>query len=657
MPKHSQWCTTIIKSMLMLTRHPQNPILLPSSNEWERKAAFNGSVVATGNAFHMVYRALSQTTFYKGQSMQVSTVGYAQSNDGIHFSEHKQLIQPEYFWEEYGCEDPRITYFEGKYYIFYTALSNYPFNADGIKVALALSDDLQRVNEKHLITPFNAKAMALFPERINGKIAAVLAVNTDRPPAHIALALFDHIEELWSESYYWKNWYASLPDHSLPVQREANDQVEVGAVPVKTDAGWLLIHSYIKNYYSDNKIFGIEAMILDPDDPFHVLGRTTHPLLVPETDYEKYGEVPNIVFPTGAVVKEDTLFVYYGGADTNTCVATCKLSELLADIQPKPLTKTTYRGEKKALLTRFDENPIMIPKEKHPWEDKAVFNPAAVYSNGKFHIIYRAMSQGNNSVFGYASSTDGLHIDERLPDPIYVPREVFEKNPRGGNGGCEDPRMTHINGRYYVLYTAYDGEHPPRVAMSSISEEDFLNKKWHWAIPKLISPPDIDDKDACIFPEKINGKYAFLHRLQSAIWLDYADDLHFYEGKYLGGSIIMEGRKNSWDNGRIGIASVPIATDKGWILLYHGIDETENHNYKVGAALLDRNNPAIVIKRLAYPILAPEMHYEKEGQIANVVFPCGSIVQNGTLFVYYGGADSVVGVATIELSHLLSELS
>jgi predicted GH43/DUF377 family glycosyl hydrolase len=641
--------------MHMLTRSAANPILLPNgSNEWEKKAAFNGSVVKQNGQFHMVYRALSNPTYYQGHNLELSTVGYAVSNDGIHFTDHKQLVKPEYLWELYGCEDPRITFFNGMYYIFYTALSNYPFNADGIKVGVATTSDMKTIEEKHLVTPFNAKAMALFPEKVDGKIAVIVAANTDRPPSKIAIALVDREEELWDETF-WHNWYAYVDDHTLPLLRTPSDQVEVGAVPVKTDNGWLLIYSYIKDYYTDQKIFGIEAALLDLNNPRKVIARTKGPLLVPETPYEKYGEVNNIAFPSGAVIHEEKLFVYYGAADTSTCVAYGNLNEILEEMEylDKPPVRSLPAGA--VTMERFDENPVLMPLPEHSWEDKAVFNPAAFYENDKVHIVYRAMSNNNLSSFGYATSIDGYHIDERHPDPIYIPREIFERNAHSeGNSGCEDPRITRIEERYYMLYTAYDGEHPPRVAMSSIAIDDFRQQKWHWAIPKLISPPDIDDKDAAIFPKKIKGKYYILHRLQSSIWIDTVDDLHFYEGNYLGGKILFQPRPDNWDRIRIGISSPPIETEKGWLLLYHGI--TENHEYMLGASLLGLHDPTEVISRLDYPILTPDMHYERDGQIPNVVFPCGAVVKDDTLFVYYGGADSVLCVATIPMEKLLSAL-
>lgn len=640
--------------MTTLKRATDNPILLPSDiNDWEKKATFNGSVVSTNDAINMVYRAQSETTYYQGHSMSLSSVGLTTSKDGVHFTKHIKFIYPEYAWELFGCEDPRITFFEDKYYIFYTALSNYPFNADSIKVGLAISSDLKSVDSKHLITPFNAKAMALFPERINGKIAVILSANTDIPPSKISIAFFDHLEEAWDKSY-WKNWYSFINDHTLPLLRSNNDQVEVGAVPLKTKYGWLLIYSYIRNYLTEQKEFGIEAILLDYNDPFRIISRTDQPLLIPEEDYERFGEVPNIVFPTGAIFQGEFLNIYYGAADTSTCLARLNADDLLDEMMSNKKTDDNRQSANRVLVKRFEENPILLPLPESPWENKAVFNPAAIYEDNKVHIVYRAMSTNNQSVFGYAVSDDGYHIRERLPDPIYIPREVFEKNVKSGYFGCEDPRITKINNRFYMLYTAYDGEHPPRVAMSSIAIDDFLARRWHWAIPKLISPPDLDDKDACIFPNRINGKYVILHRLQSSIWIDYVDDLHFYEGNYLGGNVLMEARNDFWDSGRIGISSVPIKTEEGWLLLYHGIDV--NHEYHVSACLLDLNNPSKVLKRLDYPILSPIMHYEKEGQVPNVVFPCGSILMKDTIFIYYGGGDSVLCVGTISLKFLLKAL-
>ncbi len=641
---------------MQINRSDKNPILLPSrQNTWESTAAFNGCVTKTNGTFHMLYRALSSTQIVNKNKLQLSSIGYSQSSDGENFSEHTQLFIPQESWEIYGCEDPRITFLDNKYYIFYTALSQFPFNANGIKVGLAITQDLKTITQKHPVTPFNAKAMSLFPEKINGKYAAILTANTDQPPAKISLALFDKEEEMWSNDY-WQRWYRYLDDHAIPLQRADKDQVEIGAPPIKTDYGWLLIYAYIKDYFTDHKIFTIEAALLDLHNPKIILSRITTPLLQPETNYERFGYVPNIVFPSGAQIHNDELFVYYGAADTYTCLAKCSLSELLSELND-PKNKVEHVGEAVDIsvrLHRYFENPILAPINDHEWENKAVFNPAVIKIQDKIHILYRAMSNNNVSNIGYAQTTDGYHIDQRLDKPVYVPREIFETNGSGNNFGCEDPRLTLIDERIYMCYTAYDGHNAPRVAFSSISLEDFLLQRWHWSIPKLISPPGIDDKDACVLPKTVGGKYMFFHRLQTFIWVDFVDDLHFYEGNYLGGSILLKSRPGQWDSHKVGIAAPPIETPDGWLLLYHGIGD--DHYYRVGAVLLDLDNPKQILGRTTYPLLEPEMHNEKDGQIPNVVFPCGAVVKDDTLFVYYGGADSVTDVATVKMDKVLQLL-
>lgn len=639
--------------MIKLQRSDKNPIIRPSDISWEEVAAFNGSVVKDGETYHMLYRAISDEIIHHDNRMQLSTLGYAESSDGISFSNKRQFITPEHEWEKFGCEDPRITKFGDTYYIFYTALSTYPFSAPGIKSAVALTKDFKTIERKSLVTPFNSKAMTLFPEKVHGKMAAILTANTDMPPSKISIAYFDRDDELFQQAY-WENWYASLDDHALSLQRNDQDHVEIGAPPLKTKEGWLLLYSYIQGYFTDNKVFTIEALLLDHDDPKKVLGRTEYPLLIPEKEYELYGYVPNIVFPSGALINNDELYVYYGGADKVTCLATCPLPDLMKEIKPTTTTHIMPSANDAMQLERFSENPILRPNPDHAWESKYVFNPAAVYEDGKVYIVYRAMGDKNISVMGLAISTDGLHIDERLPDPIYVPREPFETNDGETYSGCEDPRIVKIDDRFYMTYTAYDGHTPPRVALTSITVSDFLNRKWDaWEKPKLISPPGIDDKDACVFPKKVDGQYMILHRFPPSIWIDFADDLEFNDDKYIQGQVLLEPRHDKWDKDKIGIAGPPLETPDGWLLLYHGI---ENGVYKTGAVLLKHENPLHILAETDEPILEPVLKWEKEGWINNVVFPCGNVIIGDTLFVYYGGADTVVGVATIKLQKLLDNL-
>lgn len=631
--------------MPLARRSPKNPILWPNrENAWEAEAAFNGCAAQDRSTIHLLYRAESAPTRVGNDELHLSTIGHAVSRGGARFVSRSQLIRPEYEWERFGCEDPRITKLGGKYYVFYTALSTYPFGPDGIKVGLAVTKDFKTL-EKHPVTPFNAKAMALFPGRVKGKMAAILTANTDRPPARIALAFFDKEEDLWSKSY-WDRWYADLGAHALELVRDPNDHVEVGAPPVLTKDGWLLIYSYIRNYFSGNRIFGIEAVLLDRDDPHKIISRTERPILVPEEEYELYGRVPNIVFPTGAFVKGDTLHIYYGAADTTCCLATCSLTELLDEMRASTMK-----------LKRFEGNPIIVPDPGHEWEAKATCNPGAVLLDGRVRLLYRSISEDDTSTMGYASLKDGFHLEERLREPAYVPREAFEKKVRPGVGsGCEDPRLTLIGDTVHMCYTAYDGTHP-RIALTSIAKKDFAAKRWNWTKPTLISPPEVEDKDAAIFPKKIGGKYAILHRLGASVWLDFVDDLRFEGKRWLGGRVLMRPRTGIWDSRKIGIGGPPIETKKGWLLLYHGISKRDDRHYHVRAALLDLKNPAKVLARTKFPIFEPEAPYERHGLVPNVVFPCGSALLDGRLIIYYGGGDRVVGAASIKLAQLLERIA
>jgi len=327
-------------------------------------------------------------------------------------------------------------------------------------------------------------------------------------------------------------------------------------------------------------------------------------------------------------------------------------------------------------LERFEGNPILRPDSRHLWETKAAFNPAAIYDGGKVHILYRAIGETDVSVLGYASSLDGLHINERLDKPAYVPREPFEGvslsrqygseassiyvSGGGGAGGCEDPRLTRIGEQIYMTYVAYDGHSHPRVALSSIHINDFLNKKWNWKKPVLITPPNIVDKNACILPEKINGKYVIFHRVFPNILIDFVDDLDF-DGKtrWLEGQFKIPTRalSSDWDNLKVGCGSPPIKTKEGWLLIYQAVGSNDESRYKIGAMLLDLKDPTKVLARTRTPILEPMASYENEGWKAGVVYPCGAVVIDDRLFVYYGGADMVVCVASVKIEPFLNQLA
>lgn len=645
----------IEKSMLKLNRIPENPLIAPqASDEWEAQATFNPAVIYSDGVYHMLYRALSSPKEHYGTTLPLSTIGHAVSTDGIHFIDRKQFIKPDYDWELYGCEDPRITKIDDLYYIFYTALSTYPFSPDGIKVGLAITRDFQTIQEKHLVTPFNAKAMSLFPEMINGKLAAILTTDTDRPPAKIGIAYFDKREEIWDHAY-WKNWYDYISDHALQIQREPSDHIEIGAPPLKTEKGWLLIYSYIKNYFSEARNFGIEGILLQENNPLKITARTEESLLSPEELYEKEGLVNNVVFPSSAVIKDDVLSVYYGGADTVCCLATCNRSALLRDmkreIQTLQDTLTTEVGP--VMFTRFNENPIIKPTE-HSWEKASVVSPTAVSDETSVHLFYGAISDKGTASIGYARSNDGLHIDFRSEEPVYVPRESFETNFEGNPHGSSNPKMTRIDGRYYLCYTTFDGKHTTGIGLTSIAEDDLQRNVWNWETTRRISWPGTPYYEACLFPEKINGAYTFLVSKDEGIYLDYLDDLSFNNGKTLQGDLLIRQREDKWDSGKIGIGCPPVLTKDGWLLLYDGV--TKSNMTGIGCLLMDRNNPTNILARMGYPILIPQTAYEHQGNNPNTVLSGGSVLKDNTLTVYYAAGGSVIGIASINMVQLLDEL-
>lgn len=633
----------------------ENPILKPDPlHHWESYATFNGTIHKNDKTYYLLYRAMGDEQIIGGRKVRLSVIGKAESMDGVHFDKRNIFIEPQFKWEMFGCEDPRMTKIDDTYYIFYTALSNYPPNQRSIKVAVALSKDLKTITEKHLVTPFNAKAMTLFPEKINNLYTVLLSVNTDNPPSYIGIAQFEKIETLWDESF-WKEWYQNFysnpthHSHIVHLKRVNSDQVEIGAPPLKTKEGWILFYSYIKHYLSENveKQFRIEAALLDLHNPKRSIGRVETPILTPEAEYEVNGTIPQIVFPEGALIEGNEVKIYYGGADTCCAQASMKLDELFNQFE----TNTPYTLKCK----KFLHNPLLIPHPEAKWESRAVFNPAAIEIDNVTYLIYRTMSEDNLSYLGLALSYDGRLIDERLDGPIYPFRSSWEKPARKGlPAGCEDPRITRIGDILYMCYTAYNGE-IARLAFTSISVENFVKRNFDtWAKPKIISPPGIFDKDGVLFPEKINGKYVFFHRIEPNIIIDSVDTLDF-DNAFLGQQGYIVPRTGSWDGTKIGINTPPIKTKDGWLAFYHGISKID-HNYRLGAFLLDLKDITKVVAQTPYPILEPETVFEKEGIVNNVVFPCGLVQRGEEIFLYYGGADKVVCGATINMNELLDYL-
>ena len=327
-----------------------------------------------------------------------------------------------------------------------------------------------------------------------------------------------------------------------------------------------------------------------------------------------------------------------------------------------------YKSIVPAVLQRTHHNPILKPDTNYSWENSAVFNSGAIYLDNKVHFIYRAITSDGESVFGYAASGNGLNVDERSTEPVYVTKKnlgievldlefpsTFSYQSGNSSSGCEDPRLTQVSDTIYMTYTGFNSSSPPCVELTSISVTDFLNKQWNWKKPIRISPPNEMHKNWVIFPEKINGHYAVLHSLTPQILIEYLDTLH--HNAFTIKSCYRPTEKNTrWDNWIRGIGPPPIKTSEGWLILYHAMDRKDPNKYKIGAMLLDLLNPTKILYRVNHPILEPDAVYENEGYKSGVVYACGAVVINKLLMVYYGAADTVLCVASINLETLLYNL-
>ena len=415
-----------------------------------------------------------------------------------------------------------------------------------------------------------------------------------------------------------------------------------------TTHGLLVIYDASYRHAGNTQLLQVGGALFSLSDPDELIWRSVAPL------WEKLLPVgSNVLCPLGAAFQEEQVYLYYAS----------KKGEVFTVNFPQPFP--SVRAKKSfANLKRFYKNPIIVPDPANEWESEATFNPAALYDDGKVHLLYRAVGRGGISCFGYASSKDGFHFEKVPSEPAYIPRKDFEgvhTKPTQitdlyksgcGWGGCEDPKLTAMDGRIYLTYVAFNGYSHPRIALSSIDQADFHKKKWNWEDPVLISRPGVTNKSGCLLPEKIKGKYVIFHRVFPHILIDYKDDLKFDDGRWLEGKHRITTRPGMWDSRKISVGATPIKTDTGWLVIYHAIDDRDDSRYKIGAMILALEDPSRVLFRTSNPILEPEEHYENEGK-PGIVYPCGAVVLKNELFVYYGGGDRVACCATTQLDQFV----
>ena len=399
----------------------------------------------------------------------------------------------------------------------------------------------------------------------------------------------------------------------------------------------------------------IGLVIFDKKDTNRIVWRSRDPIWKSEAWFSKN----NICETLGMIVKDDNLFFYFS---INNSIITVSLSEKDLSIHI-PVNAT--------VLERHKKNPIISPHSENKWESEAIFNPATLIDdNGHIHLIYRAIGFDGVSRLGYGYSEDGIHFNGRLDVPIFAlgdPRnrdkviKIYNPKlyPSGGSwGGCEDPRAVRIDGRIYITFNAFDGWDFIRIAAVSISEKDFFDKKWKWSKPILISPPNQINKNWVLFPEKIKGKFAILHSISPKVQVDLVDKLEDLEkAKHtIKSEFKQDSTKKGWDTWVRGVGPPPLKTKKGWLVLYHAMDHRDPYKYKLGALLLDLKDPQKVIARSKEPILEPEMWYENDWK-PGVVYSCGAVIKNDILFVYYGGGDKHVCMASSPIEEIFKKLN
>jgi len=296
-------------------------------------------------------------------------------------------------------------------------------------------------------------------------------------------------------------------------------------------------------------------------------------------------------------------------------------------------------------LTRLTTEPVLKPVKEHEWEKAGVFNAAVVHHNGLYHMVYRATDLGGDgkygkyiSALGYAVSVD-LLTWHRYKEPVLTNSVPQEQR------GPEDPRIVRIDNIFYMTYVGYRGRVPNDFRICLATSRDLV----HWDRKGILL--DEPNKNASLFPVKIEGKYWLLHRRHPDIWICYSEDLKTWTGH----KKIMSPIPDTWNQTRIGIAGPPVEINEGWFLIFHGVDKL-NH-YRLGAALLDREDPSRVSARQFEPIIEPELDWEINGYVPNVIFSCATVLQGNRIYCLYGGADTVIGAAYIDLLDVVFEKS
>ena len=337
-------------------------------------------------------------------------------------------------------------------------------------------------------------------------------------------------------------------------------------------------------------------------------------------------------------------------------------------------------------MIKVKSEGIILESSRNAFDGQAVLNPTCVEIDGVTHMFYRGVRQGDMvSSIGYCQLVDNKVV-KRIDQPVLFPEYDYEKK------GVEDPRIVFLDGIYYLFYTAYDGKN---AIFAYATSTDLVNFTKHGVISPRITYAEAGrlfgcsktgvrekyfffesyirdrqgadillwEKDAFIFPKKINNKFALVHRVLPGIQVIYFDDFKEltddYWRAYLKdlGRYVMLDSEYRFESRNIGGGCPPIETRDGWLLIYHAVEDSHvGRIYHAAAALFDLDDPTKVIARMKKPLFSPNEEWEKRGDVNNVVFPTGTVVKDDRLYIYYGAADKRIAAKSVDMEELLKEL-
>lgn len=537
-----------------------------------------------------------------------------------------------------GCADFRFFHQKGTWYLMY-ARQRRRFFKKKLQTTVATSTDAIHFT---------------VAGRMDGRFPDAFAVVANHPHKRDYLAYGGSTSIHVAASDNLEDWHMS--GALLSPRHDHFDRRALHVMDALVTARGMLVIYGVKPTATEKRKITVGAALFALDKPYKLLWRSAEPI------WEK--TVAKEFYPLtylGCIVAGNTLRLHWAS----------NAGEIISEIiKPETVGIATLK-KGPGHFTRHHRNPILQPNGDNHWENEATLNPAAIHLDDETHLIYRAIGSRGESSFGYASSKDGTHVDQRHPHPIYfdgnlknatIKDKLFSPvmYPSGGSwGGYEDPRMVEIDGRVYVTFNLFENW-ILRVGFISMSTEDFLAKRFHkWDGPHIISHGN-RDKNWVLFPEKIDGKFAVLHSIigesDDQVCIEYIEDLKKLSKRKFTSADPQKipDRQVVWHTHVRSAGPPPLKTDRGWLLFYHANDQ-ESYKYKVGAMLLDLEDPTKIIARAEYPVLEPDCAYENDGK-PGIVYASGATIRDGKVHLYYGGGDKVVCVASADLETFLKDM-